>query len=335
MQEPKLNMKGRIGEISYYRRIHTGEVKPVHRTRIDEKTGEKVKQEYLRKTESYVFFKEDEVIDFSLDQYGHALPDFDRDYTRIKNYLLYFWMPFLGRNETMLYITLLSYCYGKEKDYCFPSMKKLDLILGTSRPSLIKYMEKLEDYGFIFRFWTLIPGNENKEDTPIIKVRKQTPYLPNELYEKLPGELKEEHDKMVMDYAKKFNTTLVPYSKPDFSEIHDEYIRMNGHAPEHILNDQREKINSYHRLRSQISEKMLENTKLIFNKLNNNLISKPAFETYFTHALLDVEDGEIIVYVGSLFQKEGIEQKYKSIIIAAYQELVNENVTELKVINYK
>jgi hypothetical protein len=330
---PKLNLKQKVGEIIYFRRVPSDVIKIIQRTRRNE-SGEEVVQNYKLTKEAYVYFKEEHVINFSLDRTGQSLPDFDTDYTKIKNYFLYFWTYFIGMQAGYLYITLLSYCYGKERDYCWPSLSSLCEMLKTSRPSLLKYLKILEDYGFIFRFWTLNSTNESREETPLIKVRKQIPYLPADLVKKLPENLQKKHDEFIQKYLKKYNVELVPYSLPNYEEIYSDFIYTKGEIHEDAVKKQLD----LHKRRQLLKEKIDEKSHKIWGEVQLFLqerLSKPSYEVYFAHTLCELYKNSIILYVSNHFVKDRIEEVHGDLIISAFKELGYDDYKEIIVKLYE
>jgi hypothetical protein len=328
----KLNLKMRDGEIIYYRRVTSDVIKAIHRVRKS-KDGEEVVQSYSRSKQEYIYFKEDHVIGFSLDREGKSLPDFDSDYTRIKNYLLYFWGPILGKDAVHLYIILLSYCYGKERDYCWTSMQTIQEIMGVSRPTLIGYFNKLEEFGFIFRFWTLNPEDENREETPLIKVRKQTPYLPLDLYEKLSDNLKVKHDEFIEKYKKNYNIELIPYQKPDFSEIYEEFIFINGKTNNSEIQKQVDLKKQYDILKTSIPTESLILWEKVLDYLKNK-VSKPVFDVYFSRTLARFEENDNLIYVNNLLALDRLEH-YIPLIKVAVKEIEDIDIDNINIVLYE
>jgi DnaA N-terminal domain len=319
MQEtPKLNMKGRIGEITYFRNIPSEVVATIHRRYRDKEGNEQVAKYKLGK-KAKVYFKEEHVLNFSLDTDGTALPDKDTDYVKIKNYLLYFWSPILGKEATYLYIILLSMCYGKEKDYCWPSMEWLEEMLPASRPSLMKYFKILEDHGLAYRFWTLIPENDNREDTPLIKVKKQVPYLPSDLYEKLGPITKVKHDEFILKYVKKYNVNLVPYVQPNFEERFDSFVSANGEVNDKVVQKQME----LHTNKERLKELIPDEYHVVWNKVKEKLeksFAKPTYDVYFKDSLFDGSNGEAIVYVPNMLARDRVEEIHSTLLLALLKE---------------
>lgn len=82
MSEEKKNLKGRKGDLFYYRWVKTGKKKPVQRMRRGKE--EVYFQEILEK----VYFEEKDVKAFSLEKYGQPLPRTHGNVTILDNYFL-------------------------------------------------------------------------------------------------------------------------------------------------------------------------------------------------------------------------------------------------------
>lgn len=66
----------------------------------------------------------------------------------IDNNFLRNWVKVIGIGPAMLYLQLLSYCYGN-KDIAFPSLKTLAAIMGVSVKTIVVYRKILVSYGLI------------------------------------------------------------------------------------------------------------------------------------------------------------------------------------------
>jgi hypothetical protein len=68
----------------------------------------------------------------------------------IDNNFLRDWVKVIGIGPAMLYLQLLSYCYGK-KDIAFPSLKTLAARMGVSVKTIVVYRNILVSHGLIKR----------------------------------------------------------------------------------------------------------------------------------------------------------------------------------------
>ncbi|MCI1696372.1 helix-turn-helix domain-containing protein [Aneurinibacillus aneurinilyticus] len=178
MSEEKKNLKGRKGDLFYYRWVKTGKKKPVQRIRRGKE--EVYFQEILEK----VYFQEKDVKAFSLEKYGQPLPRTHGNVTILDNYFLDYWGHFLGTGGTTAFAHLLRFCYG-DKEYCYPELGLIEAKMNVSRPTLRGYLDKLEEHGFLVRFWVQNPSKKNLDESAIYKIRRTIPFLSQELIEQL------------------------------------------------------------------------------------------------------------------------------------------------------
>lgn len=57
--------------------------------------------------------------------------------------------------------------------------------MNVSRPTLRGYLDKLEEHGFLVRFWVQNPSKKNLDESAIYKIRRTIPFLSQELIEQL------------------------------------------------------------------------------------------------------------------------------------------------------
>lgn len=70
----------------------------------------------------------------------------------INNNFLENWSGIIGAGPSVLYLDLLSYCYGK-KTHAWPSVRTLAENLGITKNSVRKYREVLIKYGLIKKMY--------------------------------------------------------------------------------------------------------------------------------------------------------------------------------------
>jgi len=73
-------------------------------------------------------------------------------FTMIHRDFLSNWIGVMGPGPTMLYIQLLSYCYGK-KTHAWPSVGTLAKNMGVTKNSVRKYRGVLMEYGLIKKMY--------------------------------------------------------------------------------------------------------------------------------------------------------------------------------------
>jgi hypothetical protein len=70
----------------------------------------------------------------------------------LNNNFLDYWSGIIGPGPSVLYMDLLSYCYGK-KTHAWPSVKTLAKDLGITKNSVRKYREVLIKFGLIKKMY--------------------------------------------------------------------------------------------------------------------------------------------------------------------------------------
>jgi len=70
----------------------------------------------------------------------------------INNIFLDYWSGIIGAGPSVLYMDLLSYCYGK-KTHAWPSVGTLAKDLGITKNSVRKYREVLIKFGLIKKMY--------------------------------------------------------------------------------------------------------------------------------------------------------------------------------------
>jgi len=73
-------------------------------------------------------------------------------FVMINNNFLYSWPGIIGPGPSVLYMDLLSYCYGK-KTYAWPSVRTLAENLGITKNTVRKYREVLIKFGLIKKMY--------------------------------------------------------------------------------------------------------------------------------------------------------------------------------------
>lgn len=147
-----------------------------------------------------VYFS-DEVLDsFSLET-KHTVP-FDQNFTAIPNYFFDYWGYILGMKAAYTWMRYVRHVYrpGFEQKRTLASMAKL---MDISKNSLKEYISILEEYGFMAVFYKDNKKVNEKNNTEIrIMVRKTTPFLTQDLVNKLTPELQNYHAKDIAEFEK-------------------------------------------------------------------------------------------------------------------------------------
>ena len=91
-------------------------------------------------------------------------------FVMINNKFLDYWSGIIGAGPSVLYMDLLSYCYGK-KTHAWPSVKTLAKDLGITKNSVRKYREVLIKFGLIKKMYKrrLPDGNHQTNVYEIVR----------------------------------------------------------------------------------------------------------------------------------------------------------------------
>lgn len=240
----------------------------------------------------------------NLNKVGNEIP-FTNNVWNLDRYLAYYWKQIMDADAIFVWMHLWEYCdKDNDVDICYPKMKDIAQRLGITRGTLIKKIKMLEDNNFLIQIHRLNKRNNNKEDSPIFKLRRTIPMLTREQYYKLTPLMRKKHD----DYMDKFATGVQMdiFNHKTGSDIVDEMIDNVG-----------DKIISK-KTRKDIAEmlKKEEEEKYILENLPSNMkdtlkdsqeftnllvemkkFSKPMAETYFKNCLVVYDDTKYEVHI--------------------------------------
>ncbi|MCM3130559.1 MULTISPECIES: DnaA N-terminal domain-containing protein [unclassified Paenibacillus] len=303
------NLKGTQHKLMYYRYRPTGTETPKVR-KVDG-----VEQIYTEKELEKIYITEDNVRKFSLDKHGQPIPYVDGHVTILSNYIFDYWSHFLGAEGVALYAHLKRYCYG-DKDYCWPDLKLISLKMNKSRNTIKKFLGTLERYGFVLVFNVQNADMNNMEESPLYKVRKQVPFLPQELYEQLPTELKLDHDKYMQGIVANFDQFLNLNPAVDYLEIYDDVVKHGTvvRKEKSVLQLEKEALNKISLLEQERTD---EDTKLWDQVLSgiSTTLSRPSFDTWFKNTFA-IKRGQVLtVYSPVPFTRDWLRERYKDTIL--------------------
>ncbi|MFD0051511.1 hypothetical protein ACFVHQ_19700 [Actinomycetes bacterium NPDC127524] len=223
MDENKKNLKGTSDDLTYFRRVKS-EGKDL-RLRFEKKeNGEDFSKIVHYPTMDIVFFSNSDVTNFSLDKFGKSIPYVEGEITIFNNYFFDFWSYYLTVGGVVFYGHLKRYAYGNE-DWCSPDIKKIALKMDKSYSAVLRYIEILEHFGFIYKFSEVNKSKENIEQMPIFKIRKMIPLLTKELIEGNSGliipsdaepHIKKIYKKVIMGLPKSLRDDHEKYLKENF-----------------------------------------------------------------------------------------------------------------------
>jgi hypothetical protein len=130
----------------------------------------------------------------------NPIPELNGGKTWISNYVGTYWSHFMGPVPFAIYFQILKMAYG-EKDYAFPTVPYLAMLIGVSPSSVQRHMKKLIDLNFVIV--VEVKNSWNNEHLPNLYMLSNTiPFISTAQYKALPARLQKEHDKF-MDKIKK------------------------------------------------------------------------------------------------------------------------------------
>ncbi|NYV66550.1 helix-turn-helix domain-containing protein [Bacillus sp. Gen3] len=172
------------------------------------------KKEYPKKEKIEIPFNEIEKM--NLNKNGESIPYSRNNVVNLERYLLWYWSPIIGGEAIILFLHLWEYCNQDEGvDICYPKITELCEKMGKSRPTINKILETLEENNFLVVIHRLNKESNNRETSPIYKLRQTVPLLSKEQYLKLSPKLQAKHD----EYMQKFvNDKQLEYFTYDVNE---------------------------------------------------------------------------------------------------------------------
>jgi hypothetical protein len=312
------NLKGTQHKLLYYRYRPTGSEKPKVR-----KVGG-IEQIYTEKELEKIYISENDVRKFTLDKHGQPIPYVDGHVTILSNYIFDYWSHFLTAEGVALYGHLKRYCYG-DKDYCWPDLNLIGMKMNKSRNTIKKILGNLERYGFVLVFNVQNADKNNMEESPLYKVRKQVPFLPQELYEQLPTELKLDHDKYMQGIVTNFDHILNLDPAVDYFEIYEDVIKHGTvvRKEKTVLQLEKEARNKI----SLLQEERSAEDELLWEQVLSEIkskISRPSFDTWFKNTFAIKQDQIYTVYSPVPFTRDWLRDRYKNMIFNIFRSLNGE-----------
>lgn len=297
------------GKYAHYRRIHTGKYE-----RQEVKTAKA--KERLTPIFKKVKVPFKEVKELRLDRTSPAVPLGDtEDFTIMSNYLIDFWGAVMGDSAVSAYMHLRRYCYGK-KDYCYPDIDLIAAKMNRTPKTVGGYLNTLEEYGFIARFYRADITDSNRDVSPLFKIRRYVPMITKEMYEELPKKLKKEHDKFMESLEGiSFANNIVGTDKQLETIIEKGEVFNNKEIQEKIeLIIQQGQLEEYvvHTLTDEARE-----ANLLFHEHIKKKLSKPSYETWFKNSVLIAEEQEepsVTILISSEFNLAWVEERYNDMI---------------------
>lgn len=103
-------------------------------------------------------------------------------FVMINNIFLNYWSGIIGAGPSVLYMDLLSYCYGK-KTHAWPSVGTLAKDLGITKNSVRKYREVLIKFGLIKKMYKRRLPDGNHQTNVYEMVRSEDLPYPKQDFE--------------------------------------------------------------------------------------------------------------------------------------------------------
>ncbi|MGP3788479.1 helix-turn-helix domain-containing protein [Paenibacillus sp. 1A_MP2] len=302
------NLKGSPHKLLYYRYRPTGAEESKIRVVNEEE------QAYTKKEIEKIYIPEEEIRRFSLDKHGQPIPHVDGHMTIISNYIWDYWGHFFSAEGVALYGHLKRFCYG-DKDYCWPDLKLISQKMNKSRNTVKRILGILEKYGFVVVFNVQNADKNNLEESPLYKVRKKVPFLPVELYEQLPTELRLDHDKYMQRIVEDMDDVIHLDPSVDFTEVYDNVIQKGTVVRKQKTGQKLEK-ETQTKVKSLEIERSDQDRNLWIEALNILQIkmTKPSFDTWLKDSFCIKRDRIVTVYSPTQFASEWLSTRMDILI---------------------
>lgn len=256
----------------------------------------------------------EEVKDLRLDSLGTVAPTLDtEDFTIVSNYLVDFWGAVMGNCAVDAYLHLKRHAYGK-KDYCYIDIELIALKMKRSKNATKGYLETLEEYGFIAMFNRKDTTDNNRDVSPLFKIRRYIPLITEEMYNELHPKLQKLHDEFMAEYEgislnnQVFNTESVVES-----------IVNNGQVINNkVVQERIEKVAREGKLEEYVLNTMSPEERELDQRFKESMetkVSKPSYETWIDKSvLIRNDDFNLTVLAPNEFAREWLENRYTPLI---------------------
>ncbi|WDI05036.1 DnaA N-terminal domain-containing protein (plasmid) [Paenibacillus urinalis] len=305
-------------DIHYFRYEKTGNKVPRKR----KVNGESI-EEMVEETRK-IYYTEKDVTSYSLENLGLSLPYTPGNKTTVHNYLIKFWQYFLGPEATMTYINYLSLSFNESIPHM--SQEHMAEMMGISRVTLIKYLSKLEDYGFVMRFWAESKKKKGMNDSTRVKVRQTVPFLSEAELKQLPEWLLLQHNRF-MEKLFESNEVMLPENNDHEDEIKKLHEKGRARTPGSIEVTAPLEV----RINKKREELFLNRTPQdihLWSEIEDILkrsISAVTFGTWFKETFGFFEDNKLVVLAPAPFAAEWIDNYHSKQILNIFRDLTNNN----------
>jgi hypothetical protein len=292
-------------------------------------TGQHIFREYNEPIREQKEISFDDVISIDLDEMNKStsLPYLHGHTTTITNYLLRFWGAIIGAESAYLYILLLSYCYGS-KYWCFVSMDTLCLEMKKSDTSIRKYLQILEDCGFVTRVWRKNPFQNKKNATIVFFVKRQIRIITSKQFAEIKDE--EQRKKIMKDHFDFLENDL-NFDKNEIESID----KMESTNPIDELLKKAVGVKTYEMLikkydieTSFYSDKICSSVeKSIWNSVLELVKTKWAessYKSWLIKTVCKLYDDRVVLYVANNLAKDRIGTVFRENLIECLNEVTGD-----------
>ncbi len=237
----------------------------------------------------------DEVKNLNLDSYGSVAPTLDtEDFTIISNYLVDFWGAIMGNCAVDAYMHLKRHAYGK-KDYCYIDIGLIALKMKRSKNTVKGYLDTLEEYGFIAIFHRIDKENNNRDVSPLFKIRRYVPLITEEMYNGLDPKLKSLHD----SFMKNFENVNFAKQTYDTSTLIKGILAsgkiINSKGVQRKIDQSIKEGTTRNFILDTLADEQKLDNKVVHKKISES-VSKPTYDTWIRNVIVfKYEDMAIVL----------------------------------------
>ena len=276
----------------------------------------------------------DEVKELSLDRVGSLAPNLDtEDFTIVSNYLVDFWGAVMGDSVVSTYLHLKRHAYGK-KDYCYIDIDLIAMKMGKSKNAVKGYMATLEEHGFIAIFLRRDTEDQNRDVSPLFKIRRYIPLITKEMYDGLHVKIQKLHDEFMAQFEGVNLSTSLPSTDDIIEGIVEQGEVINSkEVQEKIDNIARDgQIKEY--ILNKMSFEQRSEDQMIHDVFQTKL-SRPSYDTWIKNAIfMKIDEFNIQVLANNKFTQEWLESRYVAMTKDVAHEVLSFNkvLGEVKVV---
>lgn len=235
----------------------------------------------------------DELMNLNLDSYGVAVPTLEtEDFTIVSNYLMDFWGAIMGNCAVDTYLHLKRHAYGK-KDYCYVDIDLIALKMKRSKNTVKKYLDQLEEYGFIAIFHRMDKEDRGRDVSPLFKIRRYIPMITKDMYDSLNPKLQKLHDSFMSDLE---NVNLPDNFNETNNAIKDIVVKgkvLNSSKVKNLIDKSVEEGISKEFILKTIPKNCFKDNEYIHD-LIQEIVSKPTYDVWFKNVVFFKQDSSLV-----------------------------------------